>query len=58
MSVLEITDTPRWEVWTEFVDIRLVQQVENVTSTGTPPERVGAAIVDQFADDLRRLADA
>jgi hypothetical protein len=29
-----------------------------MVTTGVPPERLGASIVDDFTDDLRRLADA
>jgi len=44
---------------TQVMSVFSLQRVERFVSVGTPAERnLGAAIVDAFADDLRRLADA
>jgi hypothetical protein len=61
MSSIVIDERVHWSLWTdEVIDLPAVMASEVLvfTSTGSPAEHVGAAIVDDFADDLRRLADA
>jgi hypothetical protein len=58
MSAIAYTESPRWETLLPIVDMRTVRAREAVEANGVPPERSGASIVDEFADDLRQLADA
>jgi len=59
MSAIDVRDSTHWETWTEMIpDTPGLRRVEELQSTGTPAERSSASIVDDFADDLRRLADA
>jgi hypothetical protein len=61
-----ILNTPQIEWQTETPALQRVenvmlvlQRVEKFESVGTPSVRsLGASIVDEFAQDLRRLADA
>jgi hypothetical protein len=62
MSVIEYGTTELvWQTTVEVVAVagHAVQQVEEFIAVGTPADRaLGASIVDDFAEDLRRLADA
>jgi hypothetical protein len=61
MNTLNATthiNASRWETVIPIVDVHVVRSKVVVASTGAPPERSGAAIVDEFAEDLRLLADS
>jgi len=63
MSIVELNSENR-VMWEASGEIRRVGAIwmfgrETFVATGgTPPERIGAAIVDEFAQDLRQLGDA
>jgi hypothetical protein len=60
MSVIETPEKQfHWEAYTDlYMGARQISDAEEVAATGEPAERVGASIVDEFGEDLRRLADA
>ena len=62
MTVIEYTELIRWETQLPRLaqeTLKLFLQEERFVSVGTPVDRhLGASIVDEFAEDLRRLADA
>jgi hypothetical protein len=58
MSAIAYTESPRWQTSMPIVDMRTVRTQEAFQAIGVPPERSGASIVDEFAEDLRQLADA
>ncbi len=61
MSIVEYT-APKieWQTPTELrFSTAAIVQVEQFVSVGTPAERtLAGSIVDEYAEDLRRLADA
>jgi hypothetical protein len=60
MSIVEYT-VPRieWQTPTELLSTTAIVMVEQFVSVGTPAERtLAGSIVDEYAEDLRRLADA
>ena len=58
MTAIAYTETVRWQTSMPLVDMRTVRASEAFEAKGVPPERSGASIVDEYADDLRQLADA
>ncbi len=62
MSIVEQNNENEITWATAVPRVLMVQKLHRadrfVSTGGTPPERIGAAIVDEFADDLRQLGDA
>ena len=58
MTNIAYTESVNWETSIPLVNLWTVRPSEAFEAKGVPPERSGAAIVDEYADDLRRLADA
>jgi hypothetical protein len=58
MTVIDYKESIRWETQLPVAEDKLLV-TEEFVSVATPVDRhLGSSIVDEFAEDLRRLADA